>query len=912
MTSTRSQLHFDSPGLPRLVCRLLQQVDRRLRIDRVLRGLGITTMVAALGAAIGMAVDLVLPVPAAVRWGLWGGWLATVGLVLALRVVAPLVRRLDPLDLAAVTEQGEPRLGERLTATVGLLGRPGRLNGSPALVAVLAQNASAYAGLVDAAAVVSLRSATRWVACGGLALALVVAPSLVWPDPFRDLGRRFLAPWANLDRVGWFALDVRPGDASAALGADFLVSVRVAPRLGRFPAPADAWLEWTDENGGITRRVAMPELKSSNSQIQIRGSSWERAFVVTLPRLAGSLRYRVESGGAVSRSFRVKAIEPPSVVSVEAKVEPPAYTGLPSASVRNPERIEAWEGSRITLGVTANRPVAAVAIDWPQRPKPVSAALGADRTKAEAPLVAEVSGPFTLSLRDEQGLMSTAAVPRRLVVRADAPPQVSVQGAEARAQARADDRLRLEVVALDDVAVASVELHYSVVRPHAGTVVGEGKGGAGETSGHLAVEVPRLGTRSVRGEALLALGSLGLKPGDTVSYRVRVADNRPAPRGPNVVWSPVGSLAIVAVAEPLLAQRGRAEREAIQAKLDALKAAAAENRKETEQLRYAADAVQRDNGLWDRIHQLALTRREAKARELGDRLHLLARELDVHARFQLLAQPARQIAEGEAETSRALLGQARDATDPARRFDDLRQADLRLAAVSSRLDDLQRRFDALVQTEADLQQLQNLAEREEAIARQVPGPEAVDPAQLDRLRADQAHVQKDLESLLNDSPRLRAEDLDKARETMRQAARQLDATRRPDPGRDAVQAAKQALDQAADELNAAARHVAGRQGREEGEGQTARAGEGRGDEPASESGTPRSGDPRGALATPGTLDLDELKGLIRSQTGRAWGELPGHLRTEILQMSQSRYRDEYARLIQLYFQEIATGDSPRP
>ena len=37
------------------------------------------------------------------------------------------------------------------------------------------------------------------------------------------------------------------------------------------------------------------------------------------------------------------------------------------------------------------------------------------------------------------------------------------------------------------------------------------------------------------------------------------------------------------------------------------------------------------------------------------------------------------------------------------------------------------------------------------------------------------------------------------------------------------------------------------------------------------------------------------------------GELPGHLRTEILQMAQGRYRDDYARIIQLYFREIATG-----
>jgi hypothetical protein len=61
------------------------------------------------------------------------------------------------------------------------------------------------------------------------------------------------------------------------------------------------------------------------------------------------------------------------------------------------------------------------------------------------------------------------------------------------------------------------------------------------------------------------------------------------------------------------------------------------------------------------------------------------------------------------------------------------------------------------------------------------------------------------------------------------------------------------------------------------------------------------------MAGPGTPDLSELKALVATRTGRAWGELPGHLRTEILQMSQGRYRDDYARLIQLYFREIAAG-----
>ena len=56
-----------------------------------------------------------------------------------------------------------------------------------------------------------------------------------------------------------------------------------------------------------------------------------------------------------------------------------------------------------------------------------------------------------------------------------------------------------------------------------------------------------------------------------------------------------------------------------------------------------------------------------------------------------------------------------------------------------------------------------------------------------------------------------------------------------------------------------------------------------------------------------TASLAELKESIKAKTGRNWGELPGHLRSEILQMSQGKYRDDYARLIQLYFREIAAG-----
>jgi hypothetical protein len=67
--------------------------------------------------------------------------------------------------------------------------------------------------------------------------------------------------------------------------------------------------------------------------------------------------------------------------------------------------------------------------------------------------------------------------------------------------------------------------------------------------------------------------------------------------------------------------------------------------------------------------------------------------------------------------------------------------------------------------------------------------------------------------------------------------------------------------------------------------------------------------PQGQPAGPGTADPSALKELVRGRRAHSWGELPGHLRDAILQMPEGRYREDYSRLIQLYFQEIAAGSA---
>jgi hypothetical protein len=44
---------------------------------------------------------------------------------------------------------------------------------------------------------------------------------------------------------------------------------------------------------------------------------------------------------------------------------------------------------------------------------------------------------------------------------------------------------------------------------------------------------------------------------------------------------------------------------------------------------------------------------------------------------------------------------------------------------------------------------------------------------------------------------------------------------------------------------------------------------------------------------------------MKKYAGKRWGELPGELRTKIIQDMKARYGDDYARVIKLYFEQIA-------
>lgn len=729
--------------LPRSIRRGLGRVGRRLRTATLVRGLGLVALATAAGAALGAAADLATVLPGPARWLIWGSWVAAGLATLALAVLRPLARRAGWAELAAVAERGEPALGERLTGAVGLHGRP---HGSPALIAALAADAEHRARSLRPGRGVGLGRPLRRLAAGALAWGLLALPALVRPDPFGRILRRALAPWSAAERVGRFLVEVRPGDAVVAAGGDLAILGTVRPRYGNADAPEAALVEWSVD-GGRPRRTPMAP--------QAEGPARVRSFEATLPRLAGTARYRVVAGTGTSPWHTITAVEPPAVALLDVTVAPPAYTRRPAAKAADPSRIEAWEGSTITLVATPSKPVRSLSVAWPEGPSksrdvPLKADPGGQTWSTV--VSAKFSGSYLFALRDGHDLANFPGAPRRLLVRPDAPPTVALGGGDDPRPARPDDVLLVEVQAADDLAVADIELHYAVARQRTG---GEPEPGV------VPAPMAGLGTPNARGEAALNLRPLELRPGDTVSYRIRVADNRPAPAGPNIAWSQARSLGISEKADALAAGKADAERSGLLAKLEALKALAEANRKAAEQLRYAADAASRGNGPWGKDRDQALVDAEKGAREAVEKLQQLAGDFQDSGTFEPLARAARQLAEVEAEGGREMLDRAGKAADASKRLDDLKQADGRLAATVRRVDELRRKFDELAKQDDDRRRLRALAEQQEALATRAEALAANggDPSKLDEVRQEQERLRREVDEITRRSPDLRAEAL---------------------------------------------------------------------------------------------------------------------------------------------------------
>jgi hypothetical protein len=169
-------------------------------------------------------------------------------------------------------------------------------------------------------------------------------------------------------------------------------------------------------------------------------------------------------------------------------------------------------------------------------------------------------------------------------------------------------------------------------------------------------------------------------------------------------------------------------------------------------------------------------------------------------------------------------------------------------------------------------------ERQAQQARQEAAADLDQAAGQSELAAQQMAAALDLPSEKSDPEQARnqpGQALQQAQQHMSQAEAQLGQGQHP--------TALEAMRRAAEAMQRAARQLAQQGGQQNATGRTFGPG----------------------ISETGRFDPRLFGSDAKEYAGKRWGELPGELRTKIIQDMQAKYGDDYARIIKLYFEQIA-------
>lgn len=177
--------------------------------------------------------------------------------------------------------------------------------------------------------------------------------------------------------------------------------------------------------------------------------------------------------------------------------------------------------------------------------------------------------------------------------------------------------------------------------------------------------------------------------------------------------------------------------------------------------------------------------------------------------------------------------------------------------------------------------------------------------------------QKGQPGMSRDAQERAAEALSKAGEDLKGAAEQMAQRNGMNPMAQGNQPAGQATQEARDRMSQAQNRLGQGNNKQAGEAmqQAAdalkQAGQQIGKQSSAQNGPPQPGNQGGAMSggNDGTLqptsDSNPLAPFGEKYKGKSWGELPGEVRTQILQDIQTRYGEDYAKYIKLYFEQLA-------
>ena len=430
------------------------------------------------------------------------------------------------------------------------------------------------------------------------AAAISLAAALVFATLVPGAGehlRRVVLPWSR-PAAAPYRVTVTSGEPVVRRGDPVTLSAYTDKIDPSATAPHTATLFGRERNG---KEWKLPMVGNGSG-----------AFHATRASVAADFDYRVQIGTATSDWFVVSALDPAEPAAESAiEVHPPKYAPL-SATRLFPGFVSfaGFQHGTAEIRLQFTRPATTAFLEW--RPE--------DGGPVELTTLDLHSGNTTFRLRQDGSLKLVTVVERngkalrteipvRVRVAPDGPPRFErVAGVSSRTRtARPDSVLPIELTATDDIAVGSAVLEYALASDHSTT---------------MALPIPLSGAGTARAEGRLDFDLSGKgRAGDTIRFRVRVADTRrlgdpdlkpQESRYPETGWSVIR---LDPAAPPLDEQDYLAQRDSIRdaahSALDeineARKDASSLRRDTVEESALAPDHTVRLNEISDRVRRAA-------------------------------------------------------------------------------------------------------------------------------------------------------------------------------------------------------------------------------------------------------------------------------------------------------------------
>ncbi|MHC4862298.1 MAG: hypothetical protein ACYTDY_19630, partial [Planctomycetota bacterium] len=378
--------------------RVSRRIDRfRTRLRAIYLVLGVSRVFIAAIALLFLSflLDYFLRLPLGVRFASCVIAVLAVVVVFLRSVVYPLSVEFKDDDLALAAEARIPELEDRLISALQFrrqLDDPTNAE-SPEMMRAVIEEAGRLETVLKTARLTDPRRVRREALAASLAVLLLVLFAAITPSTFGTWINRNLL----LRDMSW-----PRATTLVVLGFDGLEkvvtrgqSVRVDVRAeGKVPGDVEIWFERLDGKGGADRR----------RMYQVEGR--EELFRFEFRQVPAGFRFWVVGGDDTDGEpvYTVKALVPPTIEEIEARLTYPDYTGMKPDTLREAD-LDLPQGTRVELTFRLNMSLSAAKIEKEEiGEEPLE--LSGDRRTITTSFVADRTFWFTLHLLGEDGQRS--------------------------------------------------------------------------------------------------------------------------------------------------------------------------------------------------------------------------------------------------------------------------------------------------------------------------------------------------------------------------------------------------------------------------------------------------------------------------------------------------------------------------